>query len=124
MQAIGQTPVPLDLTHAGKLEKNPRSRAAAEEIASQFEAIFVKQIVEKMREGADLMGDGSMFGSGPGSDTYATWFDTYMSEHIAGTGSVGVADSLMRQLDDLGQVDPAEEPGEQADFDITKEIRR
>lgn len=89
------------------------TRAQAQRVASQFESMFVQQIVSKMREGSDLMGENSMFGSGPGSNTYATWFDTYMSEHMAKSGRVGVADALMRQFEDLGQIIPeANQAGE------------
>ena len=84
-------------------------REEAQKVASQFEAIFVQQIVSKMREGANVMGGSSMFGEGPGADTYASWFDTYMSEHLADTGRVGVADSLMRHFEDLGQITAAED---------------
>lgn len=83
------------------------SRDEAQKVASQFEAIFVQQIVSKMREGADYLGQNEMFGSGPGADTYNQWFDTFMSEHIASSGRIGVADSLMTHFEELGQVEPA-----------------
>ena len=82
------------------------SREEAQGIASQFESLFVQQIVSKMREGANVMGGSAMFGSGPGSDTYASWFDTHMSDHLAKSGRVGVADSLMRHFEELGQIEP------------------
>ncbi len=92
-----------------KSAPTPAPRAEAEKVASQFEAIFIQQIVSKMREGTDYLGESEMFGSGPGSDTYSEWFDTFMSEHISGSGRVGVADALIKHLDDLGQIEPAAE---------------
>jgi flagellar protein FlgJ len=89
------------------------SRAEAREVAGKFEAMFVQQVVAGMRESARI-GDGEgMFGSGPGSDTYTQWFDSYMSEHLARSGGVGVADAILREIERLRQVPPAErEPAE------------
>ena len=94
-------------------------RTEATKVANQFEAIFVQQIVSKMREGSNLLGEDSMFGSGPGADTYSDWFDTHMSEHLASSGRIGVADAILRQLDQLHQIeDPAEQPKERIDATV------
>ena len=79
----------------------------AHRVAEHFEAIFVQQMVTNMRESTDLAGEGGMFGSGPGSSTYAQWFDTYMSEHLAATGEIGVADAILDQLARTGQLPAA-----------------
>ncbi|MCA8944004.1 MAG: rod-binding protein, partial [Planctomycetes bacterium] len=37
--------------------------------------------------------------------TYSDWFDSHMSEHLASSGRVGVADAIVRQLDKLHQIE-------------------
>jgi Rod binding domain-containing protein len=86
--------------------------ARAHRVAEHFEAIFVQQMVTNMRESTDLAGEGGMFGSGPGSSTYAQWFDTYMSEHLAATGEIGVADAILAQLERTGQLPPGARGGQ------------
>ena len=81
-------------------------RQRAVDVARQFESIFIKQMVRGMRENAKVLGS-SMFGSGPGSDTYAQWFDDHMSAHLSGTGDIGIADTIVRELERLGQIKPA-----------------
>ena len=49
-----------------------------------------------------------MFGSGPGADTYGSWFDTFMSEHLSDSGRIGVADAIMTQLSEFGQIEALE----------------
>ncbi len=83
----------------------PASRAAqARDVAAQFEAIFVQQMVAAMRTSASGGEDGGMFGSGAGSDTYASWFDTSMAEHIGKRGGVGLAPIIERNI--LAHVSP------------------
>jgi Rod binding domain-containing protein len=64
--------------------------ARAREVAVQFEAIFVQQMVGALRSSADGFG-GGMFGGDPGADTYAAWFDRCMSEHIGRGSGIGLA---------------------------------
>jgi Rod binding domain-containing protein len=101
-------------------------RAEAVQVAKQFEAIFVQQIVSKMRESADLLGENPMFGSGPGAQTYGGWFDSFMSEHLANSGRVGVAEGLMREFEATGQVERDEslEKTGGAEHDATRRIHQ
>ena len=82
----------------------PALRPLAEEkelaAARQFETLFVKQLVQMLRASASAGGEGSMFGEGPGSDTYAQWFDNNMSEHLAEGDGIGIASMLVRQFED------------------------
>jgi flagellar protein FlgJ len=82
-------------------------RAEALEVARQFEAVFVRTMIGNLRQTAQVMGeDGGLFGSGPGADTYADWFDQNLAEHIGRSGNVGVADVLMREFERWKQVPP------------------
>ncbi len=82
-------------------------RQEARKVAEQFEEIFARQMVQKMRESSFAGEDGGMFGNSPGADTYGDWFDTNMAEHLSSNGSIGIADAVMRHLEDINQI-PAE----------------
>lgn len=83
-------------------------RAQALEVASQFEQLFVRSMVQDMRKTAEFGGDGEgMFGGGPGSDTYSDWFDQNLAEHISKSGQVGIKDTLMREFEATHQVPKA-----------------
>ena len=45
-----------------------------------------------------------MFGSGPGADTYASWFDDNVSNELARTGGVGIAKALLREMERDGKI--------------------
>lgn len=82
-----------------------KSRAKAEKVADQFEAVFVKTFVSSLRQTAALGGEeGGMFGSGPGADTYASWFDDNVSNELARTGGVGIAKALLREMERDGKI--------------------
>ncbi len=85
------------------------SRAEAADVASQFETIFLKQMVSGMRKTTSLVGGDGMFGSGPGSDTYTQWFDNHISNHLTGTGGIGITEVLMREFERWNQIPSAEE---------------
>lgn len=74
-------------------------RAAARQVACQFEQLLVRTLVGGLRETAKVGGEGSMFGDGPGADTYADWFDQNLAEQLSRSGHVGVADVLMREFE-------------------------
>lgn len=82
-----------------------KSREKAEKVANQFESVFVKTFVSAMRQTAALGGEGGgMFGSGPGADTYASWFDDNVSNELARTGGIGIAKALMAEMQRNGKV--------------------
>jgi flagellar protein FlgJ len=83
------------------------ARAEALQVARQFEAVFVRSMIGNLRQTAQVMGEGGgLFGSGPGADTYADWFDQNLAEHIGEHGNVGVADVLMREFERWKQIPP------------------
>jgi hypothetical protein len=78
-------------------------RAEAQEVATQFESLFMQEIVKGMREGADVLGEGGVFGGGIGSDTFSQWFDQHMSAHLTdpeanGGNGLGVVDAILENL--------------------------
>lgn len=85
-------------------------RARGVEIAEQFEQVFVQQMVEKMRQTVDVTGDGEgLFAKGPGSDTYAMWFDRLLGERVQAESHLGIADAIVTQLEKHREVPRLEE---------------
>ena len=77
----------------------PHKDASLEEIkevAEQLEGVFFSMFVKEMRR---TMSDGSMFGTGPGADTYKGLFDQMMGEHLGRTGGLGIADMVVRNAE-------------------------
>ena len=82
-----------------------KSREKAEKVANQFEAVFVKTFVSSMRQTASVSGEeGGMFGEGPGAGTYASWFDDNVSGELARTGGIGIAKSLLKEMQRDGKI--------------------
>lgn len=84
-------------------------RAKAEKVANQFEAVFVKTLVGALRSTSSLGGEGGMFGKGPGADTYAGWFDQNVADELASTGGIGIASSLLADMERHGAIGKDEE---------------
>ena len=81
-----------------------RERAKAVEVADTFEALFVKTLVQSLRQTATVGGE-SMFGSGPGADTYAGWFDQNVAEQLTRSGGLGIAATLLQDMERHGEID-------------------
>lgn len=65
-----------------------------EDIGQQFESLFVSMLIKEMRETSSEDG---MF-AGDSADVYGGLFDTFMGQHIASQGSLGIADMVNRQI--------------------------
>jgi len=83
-----------------------KARQHAEKVADQFETIFVRTMVQSLRLSATYGGESGMFGSGPGSDTYADWFDQNVAEHISSSSQVGIKHQLMADFEKSGELRP------------------
>ena len=80
-----------------------KARAKAEDVANQFEAVFVQMLVSTLRSTASLGGEeGGMFGQGPGAETYAGWFDKNVADELTKAGGMGVATSLIADMERHG----------------------
>jgi flagellar protein FlgJ len=81
------------------LTKKPDRNADLREVAEQFEAIFINQILKQARE-TKLADD--LFGSSA-TTTYEELLDTQTSEDIASHVKLGIADALVRQFSRDGE---------------------
>jgi Rod binding domain-containing protein len=102
----------IDTPRATAAANAPRpqspERERAEATAGQFEQMFVRTLVSSLRQTATL-GDGSMFGSGPGADTYGDWFDQNLAERLSATADIGIREQLLADLERHGEIPAAAE---------------
>jgi Rod binding domain-containing protein len=86
------------------LGERTSDRERAERVAAQFEQLFVRSMVSSLRSTAAVGGAGGMFGQGPGSDTFADWFDQNLAERISRTTSIGLEEQLLADLERHGEI--------------------
>ena len=72
----------------------PPDRAKVAEVARQFEAIFVRQILATAR----TSGFGDALGQGPGSQTFRQMRDDHFAGIAAQHSMLGLADAIEAQL--------------------------
>ena len=53
-----------------------------------------------------------MFGKGPGADTYAGWFDQNVAAQLSRGGGIGIASTLMADMERHGAIEPDTEAAE------------
>jgi flagellar protein FlgJ len=91
-----------DIGYLGALraEASAAPNKALEEVASQFEALFIQQMMKSMRDAiprGDLMGSEHV-------DTYQAMADQQMSLNLAEKGGIGLARMLVEQMQTKGYV--------------------
>lgn len=86
----------------GQAQRN--ESGALREVAQQFEAMFIQQIMKTMREagfkGGELVESQAM-------DTFQSMHDKEISLQMAKRGSFGLADMLVRSMEQQGRSIPA-----------------
>ena len=81
--------------------KNPNT--AVEEVAAQFESIFLQQMLKAMRDAtvkSDLLGSSQM-------DTYESMADQQLAVQLAEQGGIGLARMMVEQMQTRGLVTQA-----------------
>ena len=100
----------MGLEHLEELRTTPMTqqqlRAKAEGVAAQFEAVFVRSLVSSLRQTASVGGEGGMFGSETGADTYADWFDQNVAEELGKNGGIGIAKTVLADMERHGELRP------------------
>ena len=91
-----------DIGYLGALraEASAAPSKALEEVASQFEALFIQQMMKSMR---DAIPQGDLMGS-EHVDTYQAMADQQMSLNLAEEGGIGLAGLLVEQMQTKGYV--------------------
>jgi flagellar protein FlgJ len=75
---------------------------ALEEAAKQFEAIFVQMMLKSMRKAQDVMADKDSPFNSEQVKFYRGMHDQQLATDITSSGSIGLADIIVRQLGQLG----------------------
>ena len=77
-----------------KKESKDHSPEALKQVAKQFEALFLNNILKSMRSAK--LAEGAF--ESDQSDTYNQMYDQQLSVHLAGKPGVGLADLIVKQL--------------------------
>lgn len=105
----GSTPVYTDFQSMAALRTEAQARPgqALDEVASQFESLFVQMMLKSMR---DATIDGGLFKSDQ-LDSYQQMFDQQLALDLSSKGGVGLADMMVQQMGDYLLLDGEERGG-------------
>ena len=97
-----------DIGYLGSLRAEAASapNKAINEVASQFEALFVQQMMKSMRDAvpkSDLMNSDHL-------DTYQAMADQQMAVNLSQQGGIGIARMLLEQMQTRGYVAEPKNP--------------
>ncbi|MBL7481093.1 glucosaminidase domain-containing protein [Legionella bononiensis] len=81
-----------------KVQANKDGKKALPEVARQFEGIFLQSMLKSMRMGQHFLDESSPF-SGKNEATFQEMLDGQYANNIAGSGGIGLASMLSRQLE-------------------------
>ena len=68
--------------------------SGSQDVGEQFESVFASLLLKEMRESSSEDG---MF-AGDSADVYGGLFDTFLGQHIASQGSLGLAEMINQQI--------------------------
>ena len=101
-----------DFTQFGSLraEATQNPNAAVEEVAAQFESLFLQQMLKTMRDAtvkSDLMNSDS-------TETYQSMADQQLALQLSEQGGIGLARMMVEQMQTRGMVTSASDSEEAA----------
>ena len=70
-------------------------------MAGEMEATFLSMLLKEMRQTLDPDEGGGLF-PGDSGDVQGGLFDLYMSKHLADAGGIGLATTIVRQMQENG----------------------
>lgn len=79
-----------------------RDKEAAREIAEDFEAMFLAQLLKPMFDGIET---DALFGGGPGEDAYKSMLVQEYGKVMAQSGGVGIADMVKAEILKLQEIE-------------------
>src|SRR5918996_5492139 len=80
-----------------KNDAKQQAPAALKEAARQFESLFTQMLLKSMREANKSFGEDSLFGSDQ-ADMYQDMFDDQIAMQLSKGRGLGLADMLVKQL--------------------------
>lgn len=81
------------LKHGAQTDK----KAALEEVARQFESVFLSEMLKSMRKAGEVFAEGNYLNTDQ-SQMYQDMFDSQLSLSMTGGQGTGLAEALVRQL--------------------------
>jgi Rod binding domain-containing protein len=100
-------------------EKWEKEQERLKKVGQDFEALFFSMMLKEMRNSISSEEGGGMF-AGEGSDTYGGMFDTFIGEHMATSGQLGLAEIVTKSV--VAQYEQKTNP-EAADTNTTDETK-
>jgi murein DD-endopeptidase MepM/ murein hydrolase activator NlpD len=92
--SIGTLPSGLALSRGS--EESP---ARVRELAHEFEAMFLAQMLKQMRQSMAMAEDGQEQGDGFGKAAFTETFDTELARHLSAGGGIGIASVIMEAFE-------------------------
>ncbi|MGM0952460.1 MAG: flagellar assembly peptidoglycan hydrolase FlgJ [Pseudomonadota bacterium] len=83
--------------NALKTQARTDKNAALEQVAKQFESLFLSEMLKSMRKAGEVFSEDNYLNSNEG-ETYRDMFDSQVSLSMANGAGSGLADALVRQL--------------------------
>ncbi|SDX44679.1 flagellar assembly peptidoglycan hydrolase FlgJ [Marinobacter mobilis] len=83
--------------NAIKTQARSDKQAALEQVAKQFEGIFISEMLKSMRQANDVFAEGNYLNTSQ-SKLYRDMFDSQLSLTMSGNEGMGLAQALVRQL--------------------------
>lgn len=113
MTSLNPLPAPLE-SWRPPASQAPRTRQEAEEVARELEAVFLAELLKSLEA---TLPSGSFLGEG-GSQIRSGLVRDELARFLAEHGGIGLADVILRSLDDLPESQPR--PGEETGQDPEK----
>ena len=93
---------PYSITPQQGLQSGLSRQEQARKVAEEFEGVFLNQMLSAMFEG---VGESDAFGGSYAEDTYRGLLTETYADTITKSGGIGIADSIMRELISLQELD-------------------
>jgi len=96
---VRQAQIYTDFSGLNALKSQARTDkdSALEEVARQFESLFLAEMLKSMRKAGDVLAEGNYL-NGSQSEFYRDMFDSQLSLTMAENQGTGIAEALVRQL--------------------------
>ncbi len=87
------TPLTLPSTLETNAAATDSTPAKLKEIGADFESLFMSIMLKEMRNTISNEEGGGLF-AGEGSDTLGGMFDTFLGQHLASSGQLGISQAI------------------------------